>query len=135
MLENHEPVLTDERLRSAERKLGLDFPESYRRFLLAHNGGRPEPETFSLPDGSTDLVDWFLGIHNGEEDNLLRYADAYKGRVPDDLLPIAHDPGGNLICLGIAPPRFGQIFFWDHNWEARKGSQQRMRTCPSWRLI
>ena len=119
--EPHEPPLTEDRLRSAERQLGLELPDSYRRFLLAANGGRPKPSRFALPDGRRDSVDWFLGIHDGEGDNLVGYASTYRDRVPSDLLPIAHDPGGNLVCLGVAGTRLGQVFFWDHEREAEEG--------------
>lgn len=42
----------------------------------------------------------------------------YEGRLPEDLLPIANDEGGNLICIGLEGERLDQIFFWDHEEEA-----------------
>jgi hypothetical protein len=30
------------------------------------------------------------------------------------LIPIAHDPGGNMVCLAVTGEKMGKIFFWDH---------------------
>jgi hypothetical protein len=35
-------------------------------------------------------------------------------RLPNHLLPIAHDPLGNLICISCSKEDFGYIYFWDH---------------------
>ena len=40
--------LTPEKIDAAEKALGVELPEPYRRFLLAHNGGRPEPADFKI---------------------------------------------------------------------------------------
>jgi hypothetical protein len=38
-----------------------------------------------------------------------------RGRIPVDLLPIATDPFGNLLLLGMSGPRADKVYFWDHN--------------------
>jgi len=38
-------------------------------------------------------------------------------QIPPELLPIAPDPGGNLICLGIAGDVVDKVYFWDHERE------------------
>ncbi|MCI0417434.1 SMI1/KNR4 family protein [bacterium] len=114
--DSYSPLTTDE-LNATELRLGIPFPESYRQFLLVHNGGRPRPNVFRTDDGHLEMVDWFLGIHEGEHDNLLRYLEWYKNRIPTDLLPIGHDAGGNLILIGIIGVNLGKIFFWDHEKE------------------
>lgn len=95
------------------------MPKDYREFLLVYNGGYPEPDAFHFigsEDGST--IDRFLGIGVGEHSNLEKYLKTYEGRLPCDFFPIAHDPGGNLICIGTKGQYKGQIFFWDHEYEA-----------------
>lgn len=108
-------------LEEFERELGIRLPDEYRDFLLAHNGGYPDPDVFTLPAGRREMVDRFLGISPGRSDDLRRYRIVYGGRLPSELLPVAHDSGGNLICLSILGEHRGMVFFWDHENEAKEG--------------
>lgn len=112
--------LSPKQVEEAESKLSIEFPREYRAFLLTHNGGRPVPDTFQM-SGRFEMVDRFLGIHEGEHDNLLDYVRAYEGRLPPELLPIAHDAFGNLLCLAVRGPERGRVYFWDHEWEPAPG--------------
>jgi cell wall assembly regulator SMI1 len=127
-IENSEAPLSEERLREVERDIGLNFPEQYRRFLLAHNGGTPVPAVFDykIEKGAyTDsIVDWFLAIYDGEHDNFEDSVQVYKSReprIPNNFIPIAHDPGGNLICISASGGDLGAVYFWDHEREADRG--------------
>jgi hypothetical protein len=110
-----------------ERVLDIRLPSDYRSFLLRHNGGRPEPSSFFAylgPYGdsrSHECVNRFLALYDGEYSNLKKYIKSYKDRIPVDFLPIARDPFGNLICLAVAGPDYGKVFFWDHELEADEG--------------
>lgn len=118
------PPLDGGQLVAAERDLGVQLPSEYRSFLTVWNGGRPQPNTFSYEirgRKESGMVDWFLGIHNGEHDNLRQYTLWYKGRIPSNLLPIAHDPGGNLICIAVSGSDLGAVYFWDHELESSEG--------------
>lgn len=103
-----------------EKLVGLNFPEEYKEHLLQHNGGQCMPNIFSFTEKgkiTNSCVDWFLTIYDGEYDNLKNYIDTYKSddkRLPSHLLPIAHDPGGNLICISCGNDDSGSIYFWDH---------------------
>jgi hypothetical protein len=122
------PALAEEDVRSAEQRLGRRFPEDYRRFLLRNNGGKPVPECFrmrSLKDGTEaeGAVGWFFGLNTGNpnidiEDNLR----VYDLRTPSRFVPIATDPGGNLICLSTQGSDFGAVYFWDHESELDQGN-------------
>lgn len=37
-----------------------------------------------------------------------------SGRVPANLIPIACDGSGDLICLALFGPDTGQVVFWDY---------------------
>ena len=118
------PPLDEGQLVAAEHDLGVEFPPEYRRFLTTWNGGRPQPDTFCYEGHGrkeSGMVDWFLGIHSGEHDSLRQYVVCYKGRIPPNLLPVAHDPGGNLICIAISGSDFGAVYFWDHEYESPEG--------------
>lgn len=107
-----------------EQELAVQLPPDYRAFLLESNGGRPASNvfTYTRPDGPTaGIVDWFLGIHTGDNESLRRYVRRYKGRMPANLLPIAEDPFGNIICLAVTGDDTGRVYFWDHEYEASEG--------------
>jgi len=112
--------LTREQLAAVEQRLGVLLPQAYRGFLLAHNGGKPKPNAFQTRDGTGSSIDWFLGIHSGPHDNFEGYFINYKvtrRALPTNLIPIGHDPGGNLICLSVQGEDTGAVYFWDHEKE------------------
>lgn len=108
--------LTEDELRRAEGEIGAGLPGDYRRFLLAHNGGRPEECVFRFKcegkDWTPAAVAYFLAVYDGRHENLLEYHEAYRDRVPAGLLPVARDPGGNLILLGVSRGHEGRVYFW-----------------------
>jgi hypothetical protein len=108
------PALSETKVTELERNLRAQLPESYRRFLLANNGGRPRPDTVDVPGvGPTD-VQTIFGIgraiaSSGLEENRKTYA----GRIPNALLPVACDSGGGLFCVALIGEDRGKIFFCD----------------------
>jgi cell wall assembly regulator SMI1 len=118
------PRMDEMRIREFERQLGITLPHDYRNFLVAHNGGRPDPSGFSMtgdPLNPSGTIHWFFGIHNGQNYNLSQKYSVYQGRIPSNFLPIAGDPGGNLLCLSISGEDVGNVYFWDHEDEASEG--------------
>lgn len=103
-----------------EKFIGLKFPKLYVDFLLQHNGGKCTPNIFTFKEHGENTqsdVHWFLGIHDGTLANLKDFCESYKiyeKRMPSHILPIAHDSGGNVICISCGQKDNGQIFFWDH---------------------
>lgn len=112
------PARAVERLE--RRRIAGKLPAPYRRFLLTHNGGKPVPAGFTLPGPRRPYRDGevraFLGI-DVENYDLETWCDIYRGRMPDELMPIALDPLGNVICLAIRGKQRGAVFFWDHERE------------------
>ncbi len=123
--------LTPEEVEQAEQKLGYALPDAYKKFLLDHNGGRPQPADFKIswrgqpfaPGWRVSMVDFFLAIHDGESANLLDYVERFDGRIPPGMLPIARDPGGNLVLVGVSGDSAGKIFFWVHELEGEFGDR------------
>src|SRR5687767_923720 len=107
-----EPVFnrqtSEAEVRALEQRLGTSLPDDYRAFLLARNGGRPTPRAFPIagePGGGTSLLEWLLGIAGRRDTyDLVTVRARFAGRVPGDLLPVARDPGGNLVCLQLSGP-------------------------------
>ena len=120
-----ERPLAEEDVARAEAELGVALPPAYRRFLLEHNGGRPSPADFKItwrgqpfsPGWRVSTVGDFHAIYDGKAVNLLVDAREYKDRLPAGVLPVAEDPGGNLIVIGTTGDALGKIFFWVHELE------------------
>src|SRR5689334_14549485 len=109
-----------ERLRAFERRIGVRLPDEYRTFLIAHNGGRPEPCHVCLPGSAEpfDCMHHTFGLHDGPSYFSLEHKQKiYSGRIPSTVLAFADDPGGNLFCIGIGGGHLGKVYFWDHESE------------------
>lgn len=106
-----------------EELVGLRLPKEYKEHLLKYNGGRCEPNEFYFVENgvrTSSCVHFFLAIYDGEYDNLIDYVETYKleeKRMPQHIFPIAHDPGGNLICLSCGEVDYGCAYFWNHEME------------------
>lgn len=120
---NTETPIGVSQIQDIEILLGLNFPQEYRKHLLEFNGGQCTPNVFSFNDNgiiTESCIDWFLAIYDGEFDNLKDYIETYKvkaKRLPFNIVPFAHDPGGNLICISCEGNDVGSIYFWDHERE------------------
>ena len=120
---SREPI-NEQDIVQLESMLGVSLPIPYRNFLLSHNGGRPKPAGFPIQNNPSDdhgLVDFFLCIKDKDIYNLPTWVKRYKNRIPSELIPIAVDPGGNLVCLAVAGNNIGKVHFWDHEEEADEG--------------
>jgi cell wall assembly regulator SMI1 len=117
--------LREQDVAAVEEQLGYHLPEDYRRFILAHNGGRPVPDYFPIQGnpyfGDHASVHELHCIASGEYLDLRRQVQVFRDRVPPELLPIAHDPGGNLLCLGVSGLEYGKVYYWDHEQQVAEG--------------
>ncbi len=111
------PSISDEDVKLFERRYGLILPATYRRFLLATNGGRPERDLFSLKgfEGhSPGRIHVFFGLNDPVEScNLDWNLEVFGDRIPTGLLPIATTEGADKICLSVDEARSGQVLYWD----------------------
>lgn len=113
--------VSEQDLINLEAQLGVKLPNSYRDFLKKHNGGYPQPDGFDFANGEDgSSVDKFLEISSSKNESVSEYYNNYKDRIPKDYFPIAKDPGGNLILIGVKNSN-ADIYFWDHESEAEDG--------------
>lgn len=112
---------TESEVCSFERTLNATLPESYRKFLINENGGRPDlNKSFLIGNKglSEDIsVHYFFGLHSGRIGSLEKKLSIFKGRIPTGFVPIGCDPFGNLFLIQISGENHGKIFFWDHERE------------------
>ena len=119
-------TLGESEIARAETILRVVLPAAYKNFLRLHNGGRPHPDSFPIENEqirTQGKIDFFLCVKDGNLYNLTTWVNRYKTRVPKELIPVAIDPGGNLICLGVKGQYMEEVFFWDHENEAPEGEQ------------
>lgn len=100
-----------------EREIGVKLPESYRRFLLLNNGGRPRPDIVNIVDlqGGCSDVQVFFGIGQSfQSDNLAWNFRLIEDRHPGrHILPFACDSGSSLFCFRLTGERRHQVIFCD----------------------
>jgi len=82
-------------------------PLGYTRFRFKHPVQGRE-------DG---ILNVFFGIMPGHSYDVAKNFKTYRGRVRSGLLPIANDPGGNIICLSTRGGDRGSVYLWDHEQE------------------
>lgn len=118
--------LTEEAIRAAEVQLGLMFPADYREFLLQHNGGYAQRDTFHYTNHKGRTYQTWLGWiycigDEGKVDpadhNLFTAFAERPGGLPDGMLPVAyawHETNTGFVCLACepdAPEQAGKVFF------------------------
>lgn len=123
-LDDTGPPLTLDDIAVLERLLGFPLPADYAAFLIRFNGGSPTPSTVPIRDwpqgGNEDDVRMLYRI--GSEPRVDTYdlrwnIDCYAGRIPEGLLPIADNGGGDQFCMWLTGDERGTVVFWDHEAE------------------
>ena len=101
-----------------EAQHGLALPEDYRAFLAATPGGHIKSNIhFSLSGEAegAEIMNYVFGLSDDEYTSLAkRLARAEAESLPQDLLPIMSDAGGNTVALVLRPDRLGEMVFLDH---------------------
>ena len=113
--------LSRDDIRRVELRMGIQLPGEYTAFLLKYNGGRPTPNAYpieGLRNNPFGVIQVFFGIDDPLESSNLDWTyDVISGRVPPNLLPIACDDCGDLICLSLFGEDAGSVLFWDQHTE------------------
>ena len=121
------PPGTEGEIREAEQSLGQAFPEDYRDFLRSVNGIQSHSATSSVN------MEVAMKTRTGQEDEpwginmlytlcksaephcqLLTHQRAYgfDQRVPRRYIIIGCTFGMDQLCLSLAAPDCGQVYFW-----------------------
>jgi SMI1/KNR4 family protein SUKH-1 len=121
---------SEEEIARFEAELGGKLPPVYRDFVKRYGVTSPErgarfPIAEPNPWGKMGTLRYFLGFSPRPHlDIVHQTVETYAGRIPDETIPIATDPGGNLILLGFDGPPTDQVYFWDH--EHREAGEDEM---------
>lgn len=111
------------------REVQQPIPEQYRKFFCAFGGQAPGGYAYfgflsPHPTMKRGVIDVFFGVIPGDSYDIFWNLQTYKGRIPSKLLPIASDPGGNIICLSLQGQDLGSVYFWDHSREEDVGGNE-----------
>jgi len=109
----------ERRIESLEAALGASLPAAYRAFLLSHREDPSRP--VQVVSTNPDYWDVRHILEIGDAKDYLQVDDCYAlvGDVlPDGMLAVADDRGGNLYLLDCrAGPSTGAVYWWDHEQE------------------
>lgn len=97
-----------------ERRVDLQLPEDYRRFLAANNGGKCCSGGLfreAATGESISRVNILLGLRDEPNYSLEEALSIMKERMPPDLLPICYDSGGNYLLLDCSDEHRGTVYF------------------------
>ena len=95
------------------RAYQLEFPKAFVDYLQAHNNAQLEENILDLGDNEC-CVRYFYGTSLEVYSDIRMIYEAYQGRMPKELIPIADPDFGNQICMSLAKATYGKIYFWDH---------------------
>jgi hypothetical protein len=108
----------DTQILDVEKALSLKLNHDFVDFVREHNGAIPEPNVFFIAlNGSDDIetgVDEFI-----ELSEIPLYASMIRDEVGNYIIPIAHDPCGNYVCISNEK-NDGEIYFWEHEFPEGK---------------
>jgi hypothetical protein len=117
LIENIGPQIKSIDVTALEEKLGVELPDSYRKFLLTYNGGTPVQDVVDIVGltGTPTDVQVFFGIGRPIESSDLTWNLNLIGELCVDypLLPIACDSGGNLFCFRIEHGVATEVIYCD----------------------
>lgn len=114
----HDPA--EEELADFESQLGGTLPADYRRFLSKYGGTAFERRTRAplrepSPWGDGCEVMAFYGFTREPLSGIVyETMETFSGRIPDETVPAAYDPFGNLILVGFEGAARDRVWFWDH---------------------
>jgi cell wall assembly regulator SMI1 len=120
--------LAESTLSDFEEQFNIKLPCDYKAFMLENNGGMPEGNWgFSFVETDTaqntdSIIQFFEVLYaeeTGEVDDLKAgyVALLESEQIPPTLMPIADDPFGNIIFLGVAGDDSGRVYFGNHELE------------------
>jgi hypothetical protein len=121
--------LSGNALAAIENLIDAKLPELYKSILSQYGAfafnGRSENDPYvffrslsTLPSYITGsgvaIFDFFYGaeLEPGPL-GLVKQIAFFKGRIPQEMIPIGGDGGAGQICLGIKGAEAGKVYYWD----------------------
>lgn len=110
-----------------EKLVGYPLGDELREFLVRSSGGTPARTEFHYgnPPSGASIIQYFYAVSGSPRDiDLLTNAiTQLRGRIPRAALPLAEDPGGNVVLIYLDGARQGEVWYWDHDQEGDPAAQ------------
>ncbi|HFS0969471.1 TPA: SMI1/KNR4 family protein [Pseudomonas aeruginosa] len=94
-----------------EELASISLPPAMRKFILAHNNGRPRPNRFDTALAQGRLFDKLLSFNRNDLENVFNTHNTLGTQLPAQLVALGLDPFGNYICLD---KHSLNVVFWVH---------------------
>jgi hypothetical protein len=101
-------------------KLGVTFPAEYLKIASIYNGGAPVDYSFVNANKEEDSLEAFLQYPN----EILKYLDFAKARLPEKVVPFAVTFNSDAICFDFRGEGEPKIVFWDQTTKGIKDDKR-----------
>lgn len=108
------PPASNEAIRSVEAGLRIRLPKDFLAIAQRTQGARPEPGSFTLPDGTVTGIQHLLHFEETPFlSNIVARREPVARILPKGVIPFAEALGGDLLCFNFRgnydhPP----VLFW-----------------------
>ncbi len=104
---------TPDAVRRAKRELRVRFPADYLAVAAMHQGARPKPASFKLPDGSGEGIAYLLHFEDDLFSNIAARIFPLRDVLLKGVIPFAEALGGNVLCFNYRKdPGNPTVEFW-----------------------
>lgn len=106
---------SEQEIGKVEEAIGTALPANYKKYLSTFGRALLGTDVKCTSSDNLLLFGWFFGFTE-----LLDAIDDLEDNLPETIIPIGEDGGGNMFCLGVAGEDAGKMYFHDHNigWHA-----------------
>jgi len=112
----HVKPLGESGIAEVETLIGKSLPADYKELVQNYNGGRPTSDNFLV--GNSERQFKTLQSLNRDDIETVFKSWELDSQLQGKILPIASDPGGNLLCYNLE--NFEIVFWWHEDDEIVK---------------
>ncbi len=103
-----------------EEKLGIDFPEEYKKIIINNDGGKPNLNCIDFGSNIGEDFSQLIFIREHKKTNISDLTEWFYGYYKEKIVPFAHEAGGSFYCFDYRNGFPPTIVFWDHEFYKNK---------------
>lgn len=93
------PLLSIELIYEFENSTKYLFPDTFKQFIIKHNGGRPSKSVFDTNKTKERELKSFLSFNREDKETVWKIIEWNKEELADKYVPFGIDNYGNTICF------------------------------------